>query len=145
MTTIQKRRYRPTESKYKGGAHEMYLTYDLPQKTRSGGTAVYPKVKRVYIAGEVKDWSVGRVRKKSGREVFGARIQYEQTRAKHHREGFQAERGATAYTVAPSAVPSTSQTFTQVVELPDKARDAQFYTDEASVPERYRQALQHVR
>mgnify|MGYP006987906056 CR=1 FL=1 len=26
--------YKPTESKYKGGAREMYVTYDLEQKTR---------------------------------------------------------------------------------------------------------------
>ena len=30
--------YRTTESKYKGGAHENYVTYDLQQRTR-GGTA----------------------------------------------------------------------------------------------------------
>jgi hypothetical protein len=45
--------YRPTESKYKGGADEMYVTYDLEQKARSDGRAIYPKVKRVYIAGQV--------------------------------------------------------------------------------------------
>ena len=33
---VTNRRYRSTESKYKGGAHEMYVTYDLEQKTRSG-------------------------------------------------------------------------------------------------------------
>jgi hypothetical protein len=55
-----KSRYRPTESRYKGGAQEMYVTYDLQQKTRGGGQALYPKVKRVYIAGEVKDWKVAR-------------------------------------------------------------------------------------
>jgi hypothetical protein len=30
------RRYRSTESKHKGSAHEMYVTYDLEQKTRGG-------------------------------------------------------------------------------------------------------------
>lgn len=49
----RERGYRPTESKLKGGAKTMYLTYDLEQKTRGGGSALYPKVKRVYIAGEV--------------------------------------------------------------------------------------------
>jgi hypothetical protein len=44
------RRYRSTDSK--GGAHEMYVTYDLEQKTRGGESALYHKVKRVYIAGE---------------------------------------------------------------------------------------------
>jgi hypothetical protein len=32
-TAATNRRYRSTESKYKGGAHEMYVTYDLEQKT----------------------------------------------------------------------------------------------------------------
>ena len=73
--TLSERRYHPTESKYKGGAHEMYVTYDLEQKTRSDGSAIYPKVKRVYIAGHVKDWKAGRVQKKSGREVHGVRIE----------------------------------------------------------------------
>jgi hypothetical protein len=31
---MTKRRYRSTEAKYKGGAQEMYVTYDLHQKTR---------------------------------------------------------------------------------------------------------------
>ncbi len=56
--------YRPTESKYKGGAHEMYVTYDVRQKTRGGNSKLYPKVKRVYIAGDVKDWETGNVKKR---------------------------------------------------------------------------------
>ena len=42
--TGSERRYRPTESKYKGEAHEMYVTYDLEQKTRSDGSTIYPKL-----------------------------------------------------------------------------------------------------
>ena len=34
-------RYRSTESKYKGGAQEMYVTYDLEQ-TRGRQNALYP-------------------------------------------------------------------------------------------------------
>ena len=33
----------------------MYVTYDLEQQTRGGGSAIYPKVKRVYIAGDVSN------------------------------------------------------------------------------------------
>src|SRR5260221_13677443 len=106
-TTIGKHKYRPTESKYKGGAHEMYVTYDLDQKTRGGGSATYPKIKRVYIAGDVKDWKTGTVRKRSGRAVHGVRIEYEQSRKRYHREGYAAERGGTAYQVAPASVGAT--------------------------------------
>jgi hypothetical protein len=142
--TARRRRYRPTESKYKGGATEMYVTYDLDQKTR-GGSATYPKVKRVYIAGDVKDWKVGTVRKRTGREVRGVRIEYQQSRAGYQRKAFSAERGETSYEVAPAAVGSTLQRFVQVVEVPEAARNVHFHTEASRVPEKYRHALQDVR
>lgn len=39
----RERGYRPTESKLKGGAETMYLTYDLEQRTRGGGSALSPR------------------------------------------------------------------------------------------------------
>jgi hypothetical protein len=143
--TTKKDAYRPTESKYKGGAHEMFVTYDLEQKTRGGGHASYPKVKRVYIAGDVKDWKAGTVRKRTGREVHGVRIEYEQGRRRYHRQGFTAERGETEYQVSPASVGAASQTFVQVVEVPEEARNVRFYTDRGGLPDKYRHALQHVR
>ena len=145
MTTTRKGRYRPTESKYKGGAEEMYVTYDLAQRTRGGGRSVYPKVKRVYIAGAVKGWKAGAVQKRSGRAVHGVRIEYEQTRRRYRRRAYAAERGATAYEVAPASVPPTSQRFVQVVQVPKHARNLRFYTSHRRLPQRYRHALQNVR
>jgi hypothetical protein len=145
MTTTRKAGYHPTESKSKGGASEMYITYDLEQRTRGGGSATYPKVKRVYIAGDVKDCKMGQVRKKSGREVHGVRIEYERSRARYHREGYTAERGETSYEVAPASVGTTSQRFAQVAELPEAARNVHFYMDSRAMPDKYRHALQHVR
>jgi len=136
--------YHSTESKYKGGAHEMYVAYDLEQKTRSG-TAIYPKVRRVYIAGNVKDWKTGLVRKKSGREVHGVRIEYEQTRRRYRRKAYEAERSGTPYEVSAASVPATSQRFVQIVEVPEAAENVHFYSDSTSMPEKYRHALQHVR
>ncbi len=144
-TTTPRPRYRPTESKLKGGAQEMYVTYDLDQRTRGGGTAPYPKVKRVYIAGDVKDWQVGDFRKRSGREVHGVRIEYEQSRKRYRREAFKAVRGKTQYDVAPSSVGPTTQRFAQIVELPAKARDVHFHKGAAELSERHRHALQDVR
>ena len=72
--TAEKRSYQPTEAKYKGGAQEMYITYDLEQETRGGGHATYPKVKRVYIAGDVDDWQVGDFARKTGREIHGVKV-----------------------------------------------------------------------
>jgi hypothetical protein len=110
MSTTHHRRYHSTESKYKGGAHEMHVTYDLEQRTRNG-SAVYPKVKRVYIAGDVTGWKTGMVQKKSGKKVHGMRIEYRQTRSRYHRMAYEAERGGTAYKVGEANVPATSQQF----------------------------------
>jgi len=146
MTSTSKTgRYRPTESKYKGGAEDMFVTYDLDQKTRGGGQASYPKVKRVYIAGDVKGWKAGSVQKRSGRAVRGVRIEYEQSRARYRRQSFAAKRGETVYEVAPASVPATSQRFVQVMEVPEGARNMHFYADAGRLPEKYRHALQHVR
>src|SRR5262245_18748907 len=130
-------RYRPTESKYKGGAHEMYVTCDLDQKTRGGSIATYPKVRRVYIAGDVKDWSTGPVTKQTGRKVHEVRIEYEQTRKPYHRQGFTAERGETEYEVGPASVGRATQRFVQVVEVPRRARKIAFYADKDRVSEKY--------
>src|SRR5438309_540772 len=98
-TATQKGTYRPTESKYKGGATEMYITYDLPRRTRDGDSAPVPKVKRVYIAGNVQGWKLGEFRKRSGREVHGLKIEYEQSRTRYRRREFTATRGETEYQV----------------------------------------------
>ncbi len=143
-TTANEHRYRATESKYKGGAHEMYVTYDLEQRTRSG-SAIYPKVKRVYIAGDVQDWKVGQVKKRSGREVYGVQIGYEQRRKGYRRKEYTAERGGTAYQVAPASVEATAQSFTRIEEVPERARNVHFYTDASKLPQKYRNAVQDVR
>jgi len=133
--------YRSTESKSKGGAQEMYVTYDLKQTTR-GGTAIYPKVKRVYIAGDVKDWTIGTFRKRSRREVYGVKIEYEKTRPNHERRAFTAHRGARTYQVEAAHLGPTTQHFTQIVQLPPDAQHINFYTHE--LPARYRAALQDI-
>lgn len=138
-------RYHSTESKYKGGAQEMYVTYDEKQKTRGGDEKLYSKVKRVYIAGDVKDWKVGDVRKRTGRKVHGVEIEYEQSRSGFQRGSFSAKRGPTRYNVKPSAVGRTSQRFRQVVEVPPDARNVHFYQNARKLPARYQSALQNVR
>jgi len=144
-TTNTHKAYRPTESKFKGGAKEMYVTYDLEQRTRGGGSALYPKVKRDYIAGDVKGWDVGEFRKRTGREAYGVRIEYEQSRRRYRREAYAAARGGTEYEVPPTDVAATTQRFAQVVELPREARDVHFHTEAAGLSKRYRHALQDVR
>ncbi len=123
----------------------MYVTYDLEQRTRGGRSAIYPKVKRVYIAGDVKDWKKGTAKKRSGREVYGVLIDYEQTRKSYRRKAYTAERGGAGYKVSPASVGATSMRFTQVVEVPEEARNIRFHVDASKLPAKYRQALQNVR
>jgi hypothetical protein len=145
MTGAAKSGYHSTESKYKGGAQEMYVTYDLEQKTRGAQNAVYPKVKRVYIAGEVKGWHAGAAEKRTGRKVHGVRIEYEQNREGYRRRNFTARRGTTAYPVGPASVAPAAQRFVQVVEVPERARNLHFYPVQGDLPHKYRDALQRVR
>jgi hypothetical protein len=145
MVTKTNQGYRPTESKYKGGAHEMYVTYDLKQKTRGGDNKLYPKVKRVYIAGDVKDWKTGNIKKRSGRTVHGVAIEYEQSRRGYARKAFRAARGQTRYAVKPSSVGQTTQRFRQVLEVPQSAQNIHFYKSAAKLPAKYRSALQNIR
>ncbi len=123
----------------------MYVTYDEKQKTRAGNEKLYPKVKRVYIAGDVKDWKVGDVRKRTGRKVHGVEIAYEQSRKGFQRRGFTTQRGRTSYSVKPASVGRASQQFRQVVEVPRDARNIHFYKNASKLPARYQSALQDVR
>jgi hypothetical protein len=141
--TAEKITYHPTAAKYKHGAQVMYITYDLEQRTRAGGCALYPKVKRVYIPGKVLDWQVGEFKLRSGRVVHGVKIDYEETREGYHREGYTARRGQRTYRVRPTEIPPTTQRFSKVVEIPEKAQNVQFH--EGELPARYREALQDVR
>ena len=144
-TTAVEKGYRPTESKYKGGAHEMYVTYDLEQNTRGEHNAMYPKVKRVYVSGNVTDWKTGTFRNKLGRDMHGVRIEYEQRRRSYHRKGYVAHRGETEYPVEAASVATSGQRFAQVVEIPEAAQNLHFYSTHAELPAKYQQALQRVR
>jgi hypothetical protein len=143
MTEAIKHHYKTTESKYKGGAEEMYVTYDLWQETRGENRALYPKVKRVYIAGQVKNWQVGTFKKRTGKEVYGVKVDYEQSREGYERKGYAATRGDTHYKVAPVKVGKGKSSFSQIVEVPEDAQNVKFYT--GNLPKKYQDALQNVR
>jgi hypothetical protein len=123
----------------------MYVTYDLDQRTRGGSSATYPKVKRVYIAGEVKGWQAGDFRKRTGRDVHGVRIEYEQSRRRYRRGTYTAKRGDTANDLAAAGVPATIQRFAQIVELPAGAKNVQFHASGKDLPERFKHARQRIR
>jgi hypothetical protein len=133
--------HRRTESAYEGGAQEMYVSYDLPQRTRGGGTAIYPKVKRVYIPGDVVEWAVGRFRKRSGREVHGVRITY-RVRGDRSRDDLSAKQGRATNVVRPASLRPMGRRYTQVIGLPEEARNVQLH--EAQDPHA-RRAMQSAR
>jgi hypothetical protein len=143
MMETTKHHYKSTESKYKGGAKEMYVTYDLWQETRGDQRALYPKVKRVYIAGDVKNWEVGTFKKRTGKEVFGVKVDYEQSRAGYARKGYTARRGGNPYQVAPAKVGGSKSRFSQIIEIPQHAQNVAFHAD--GLPQKYQEALQEVR
>jgi hypothetical protein len=143
MTTAAAHRYKTTASKYKGGAEEMYITYDLLQATRGESQALYSKVKRVYIAGKVKGWQVGTFEKRTGKTVHGVKIDYEQSREGYRRQGYTATRGNTSYHVPPTLVRAGTASFSKIVAVPEEAQNVQFHA--AKLPEKYRHALQDVR
>ena len=142
MTTFD-HHYKSTESKFKGGAHEMYVTYDVRRKTRGDNMALYPKVKRVYIAGDVKHWQVGDFTKRSGREAHGVKIDYEQSRAGYGRKAYSANRGDTEYDVSAAHVGKGTSKFSKIVDVPNDAQNVAFHQDK--LPEKYQHALQNVR
>jgi hypothetical protein len=143
MTKPTNHGYTPTEAKYKGGAAEMYVTYDLSQETRGGNRALYPKVQRVYVAGKVKDWHVGTFAKRTGKKVHGVKIDYEQSRGGYERQGYTASRGRTRYRVGPAKVATSKTRFSKIIEVPDGAKNVQFHA--GKLPAAYRAALQDVR
>jgi hypothetical protein len=143
MTASQTHRYKSTESKYKGGAQDMYVTYDESQATTSGRKATYPKVKRVYVAGQVKGWHVGVFTNRAGRQVHGVKVEYEQTRAGYSRKPYSGVRGTTPYKVSAATVGSGRSHFTKIMEVPKDARNIHFYT--GKLPSKYQQARQRVR
>ena len=143
MAQAAQHHYKSTESKYKGGAEEMYITYDLWQQTRGDNRALYPKVKRVYIAGEVKDWEAGTFRRRSGKDIHGVKIAYEQSRGGYTRKGYTAHRGDTEYRVPPTKVEGSKSRFTKIVEVPKDARNVTFH--KGGLPKKYEDALQDIR
>jgi hypothetical protein len=121
----------------------MYVTYDRLQKTRGASPALYPKVKRVYIAGKVKNWRVGTFANRTGKKIYGVKIDYEQSREGYMRKEYTATRGDTQYQVPPVRVKASTSSFSKIVAVPEDAQDVQFRM--GSLPREYRDALQDVR
>jgi hypothetical protein len=145
MSCVHETTYRPTQSKYKGGAHVMFITYDLEQSNRAGRRVTRPRAKRVYIAGEVKGWQEGDFRKRTGRTIHGVRVEYEQSRKSNPRRAHTAARDEQSGSAPETEARAAWERFAELVELPVRARNVRFYTSRRDLPEVYRQAVQRVR
>ncbi len=121
----------------------MYVTYDLAQETRGNRRRLYPKVKRIYLAGEVRAWRLGTLQKRTGRRAHGLKVEYEQSREAYERKAYTAARGRTAYRVSPARVHRSASRFVKIIEVPKEARNIRFHA--RGLPQRYRSALQDVR
>src|SRR5271157_5382112 len=95
-----------------------------------------------FVPNTIDQWGSGGVAAPPGQFRAGFS---EQSRKRYRRKGYKAERGQTAYEVAPASIAATSQRFVQIVEVPLKARNVFFYSDAGQLPAKYRHALQRVR
>lgn len=105
----------------------------------------YPKVRRVYIAGKVKGSQIGTFEKRSGKQVHGVKIVYEQSPFRPRTQGVH--RPPWRYPVPRAGGAGRDagrrSSFSKIIELPGDAQGVQFHT--GKLPKRYRDALQDVR
>lgn len=134
---------RAEQPRYPTTVSDLYVTYDIEEVTASGQRTLEPHARRVSIGGEVREWQVGDFRRRSGREVHGIRIHYEQSRKGYLRDGFTATRGGITYEVPSTDVEPGTSMFTHIVELPVRARNVQLHR--GALPRRYREALRVTR
>ena len=126
-------KYRPTEAKFSGKGKYYYILYLSRDKVRGGKVRWKPHVKRVYISGELLEYRVGRVRKRSGRTAHGVVFVYLNERRGYHRRGFVAERNGKVYEVRGARVPPAKTVVRKVVELPSDARIVKITTRKGEV------------
>ena len=126
-------KYKPTTAKFKGRTKTYYILYLSRDRVRGGKVRWKPHVKRVYISGELLEYKVGRVRKRSGRTVHGVVFVYLNERRGYRRRGFVAERDGKVYEVRAASVPPAKTVVRKVVELPSDARIVKITTKKSEV------------
>jgi len=86
------------------------------------------QVTRVYLPGDLCDWEIGVFKTRSGADVFGVKIEYQQTH-----ECSRVRDQDTEYECAADTL-----RYTKIIELPRSATAIEL---RAELPDRYRQAL----
>ncbi len=130
-------------------ARDTHICVEI-DSTRGDGRAIIPKVKRVqarlYCRRGFELGGLVPSKSATAERFMGHPCAVPQSGTRHHREGYTARRGETAYEVSPTSVRATSQTFAKVVEVPARARNVRFfYRDAGELPSEYRHAMQDVR
>jgi hypothetical protein len=82
-------------------------------------------------------------RNRTGKKVYGVKLDYEQSREGYVRREYTATRGNTHYQVPPARVKESIASSSKIVAVPEEAQNVQFHT--GSLPQQYRDALQDVR
>jgi len=140
MANSRTQRAAPTVT---NGAHEMYVTYDVEDKSR-GQSRVDSVVKPIYVSGRVREWRASVARNRTGQDVYGVLIKLEQEH-KSRRKKMYLVRGGRISPILPASVYRAVDSYTQMVELPVDARNVKVYESGAAMPLKYQRALQRGR
>jgi hypothetical protein len=125
----ERRQYNPLKSAYKGGTDQLFVTYEIDGLDgHSSDEDSYPQVTRVYLSGDLCDWEIGTFRTRSGAEVFGVKIEYQQTHERY--------RVRDAHEVYEDA--ANGRRYTKIIEIPAQATNIELRSE---LPDRYRHAL----
>lgn len=121
----------PCACAYIGGADQMFVTYELELGPDAGEDGSCPQVTRVYLSGDLCSWEIGTFKTRSGAEVYGVKIEYQQTH-----ETYRARDLDTEYESA-----ADTRRYTKIIEVPRAATTIEL---RAELPDRYRQALHQL-
>lgn len=114
---------------YKGGSDQMFVTYELGSELSEDGSC--PQVTRVYLSGDLCGWEIGTFKTRSGADVYGVKIEYQQTHETYRARDIEREYESAAH----------SRRYTKIIEIPVGATTIDL---RAELPDRYRHALHRL-
>ncbi|RWJ04890.1 MAG: hypothetical protein EOR25_30050 [Mesorhizobium sp.] len=94
------------------------------------------------MPGKVVGWQIGTFEKKSGRSVYGLKLEYQQSRKRYVRKAYKAKRGRISHEVPETKAAETTQSFTKIIEVPEIAKNIRL---REGLPKECAPARQNVR
>ena len=118
---------------------DLYITFDV-KESAGDLVALFPKVKKVHITGEVKGWMVGifrRVYGKRRRKFMGVKIEFDQIRKRYLQNSGYSTTSLPSNEALnqPRKISETRSTVSTIIEVPANAENIQFRI--GTLPERY--------